>query len=101
MRRALPLLVVAIGAFAAGAVVGRPGNADRQTVSRYMRAWSAGDYGAMYGLLGPASQRAMSERSFARALRRSARTATLVSLRPLRIERRHGDLFPVPVAVTT
>jgi cell division protein FtsI/penicillin-binding protein 2 len=98
----IPLAVVAAAAVAVVLVLrSGPGRAERQLVTSYVHAWAAGDYHQMYSLLSPASQQALSERSFAAAYRRDASIATTVSLRSTRVGRRRGAEIPVRMVVST
>jgi len=86
--RALPLVAVAIGAFAGGLVVGA-GHKPRERVAaeRFLGAWARADYGGMYQLLAASSRARLSAGAFTQAYRRSADTATLERVRtagPLR-----------------
>jgi penicillin-binding protein A len=102
LRLLIPLAVIA--AVAAGVVLvlrAGPGRAERQLVTSYLRAWAAGDYHQMYALLGPASQRAMSEARFAAAYRRDATTATTAKLVLLRVGNRRGEFIAVRMDVST
>src|SRR5215212_9173584 len=82
LRRLIPLLVLAAGAFAGGLIAGgRHEPAGRRLAARFASAWERGDYAAMYAMLTRDAQRAMSVTRFARAYRRAATTATAVRLR--------------------
>src|SRR5919198_3635381 len=81
LRRLIPLLVLAVGAFAGGLVAGgRHEPAERRLAARFASAWERGDYAAMYAMLTPEAQRAMSVTRVARAYARAATTATTVSV---------------------
>lgn len=105
-RRRLRLLIP-LAILAAAAVVfvlilrAGPGAAERQLVTSYVAAWAAGDYPKMYSLLDPASRQGMTERSFAAAYRRDARTATVQKLIPVKVGSRHRAYIPVRVRVQT
>jgi cell division protein FtsI/penicillin-binding protein 2 len=102
LRRLVPLLVLAAGAFAGGLIAGgRHEPAERRLAARFAAAWERGDYAAMYAMLTPAAQRAMSVTRFARAYRRAATTATTVRLRAARPGEPRDDAVTVPVAVST
>ena len=78
LTRALPVVVLAAAAFAAGVVLAmRPGHEERQMVTRYVRAWTHSDFAEMYALLDRPSREATTESRFARALETAADTATL------------------------
>jgi beta-lactamase class D len=102
LKRALPLGLIAVLAFAAGLAVGRgPGRAERRLVTNYVQAWARGGYNRMYSLLDPASRARVGERQFVAAYRDAADTATIVSLAPGRVGSRQGDSIPVAMRVTT
>jgi cell division protein FtsI/penicillin-binding protein 2 len=100
--RRVPLLVIALGAFIAGLVVGLgAGRAERQVVTDYVRAWARADYPRMYGLLDPSSRRQLSEARFLASYRTAARTATLISVGPLRVGNPHRGVIAVSTRVRT
>jgi cell division protein FtsI/penicillin-binding protein 2 len=78
-----------------------PGHAERQLVTNYVTAWVHGDYARMYGLLDPGSRARITESAFVAAYENAARTATVVSLRVVRVGSRTGDFIPVRMRVTT
>src|ERR1700758_4232194 len=85
-RLIVPLALLAAAAVAVVLVIDNgPGHAERQLVTSYVRAWSAGDYHKMYSLLDPASRGRLSEARFAAAYRRDATVATLRSITPARL----------------
>ena len=96
------MLLLAGAAFAIGLVIAAgPGNDERATVARYVRAWIRSDYRSMYRLLDAGSRRRISEPGFAADLQRAAGTATLSSLRLLRVGERSGGATAVRVIVGT
>jgi cell division protein FtsI/penicillin-binding protein 2 len=102
LRRLVPLLVLAAGAFAGGLVAGgRHEPAERRLAAHFASAWERGDYAAMYSMLTPAAQRAMSVTRFARAYRRAATTATTTRVTAARPSQPRDDVVTVPVAVAT
>jgi peptidoglycan glycosyltransferase len=102
LRRLIPLLVLAAGAFAGGLIAGgRHEPAERRVATRFASAWEREDYAAMYATLTPDAQRAMSVTRFARAYRRAATTATTVRLRASRAGEVRDDAVTVPVDVST
>jgi peptidoglycan glycosyltransferase len=102
LTRALPVVVLAVAAFAGGVLLAvRPGHEERQMVSRYVTAWGHSDYAAMYTLLDRESRGAMSESRFARALEAAADTATLTSLAPRRVGSRNGNDIAVAMRLQT
>ena len=102
MTRAAPLGGLAVIAFAAGAVWStEPGRAERQLVTRYVTAWTQGDYQKMYSLLDAGSRQGTSEAQFVSELKAAADTATLDSLTTVRVGRRSGGAIPVRMRVGT
>src|SRR4051794_10013689 len=102
LRRLVPLLVLAAGAFAGGLVAGgRHEPAQRRLAARFAAAWERGDYAAMYSMLTPAAQDATSVTRFARAYRSAASTATTVRLTATRPSEPRGDAVTVPIRVAT
>jgi penicillin-binding protein A len=102
LTRALPVGVLAIAAFAAGALWStRPGHEERQMVTRYVTAWQHRDFAQMYALLDRPSKLEMSESRFARAVETAADTATEESLRALHVGRRHDADIAVTTVVRT
>jgi penicillin-binding protein A len=94
--------VLALAAFAAGALwATQPGHEERAMVTRYVTAWKHTEFAQMYGLLDRASRAHLSESRFARQLEGAAATATLSSLRTLRVGGRLGDAIPVRMRVGT
>jgi peptidoglycan glycosyltransferase len=86
LTRALPVVALAVVAVAAGAFIALSGGGDeRRLVSDYVTAWSHQEFSRMYGLLDRASQRAETEPRFAAQIGRAQTTATLVSLRTVRV----------------
>jgi cell division protein FtsI/penicillin-binding protein 2 len=102
LTRAVPLVVVAIGAFAFGVYQsGAAGRAERHLVARYMTAWQRGDYRTMYGLLDTASRNRLTLSKFTAAYAQAAQTATAESVVPGRVGGRSGAAYPVAVRVRT
>jgi len=102
LTRAAPLGGLAVIAFAAGAVWStEPGRAERQLVTRYVTAWTQGDYQKMYSLLDAGSRQGTSEAQFVSELKAAADTATLDSLTTVRVGRRSGGAIPVRMRVGT
>ena len=102
LTRAAPLSGLAVIAFAAGAVWStEPGRAERQLVTRYVTAWTRGDYTKMYSLLDAGSRQRTSEARFVSELKAAAATATLDSLTTVRVGSRSGGAIPVRMRVET
>jgi penicillin-binding protein A len=77
------------------------GNDERQLVTRYVKAWSRGDYHSMYSMLDKDSQESVSEPRFKAAYRAAAETATLTSIVPGKVGNRSHDAIPVRMRVGT
>jgi penicillin-binding protein A len=102
MRLFIPLGILAAAAVAIVLLItSGPGHADRQLVTSYVRAWSAGDYPKMYSLLDPASRSHLSEARFADAYRHDATIATVRSMTPARVAPRRGVDIPVRMVINT
>jgi cell division protein FtsI/penicillin-binding protein 2 len=81
LRRGLPLIVFAAGAFAFGVYeAGADGRAQRTMVADYVRDWAQSNYRAMYQLLSPSSRRQLSLTSFTADYVKAMDTATVVRL---------------------
>ena len=80
MTRALPLIVIAVIAFAVGAATGASDSAEKEAAKRFAEAWGRKDFAAMYRELNEASRRSTSEAEFATAYREAAEVATLRTL---------------------
>jgi cell division protein FtsI/penicillin-binding protein 2 len=102
LTRAVPLVAVAIAAFAAGAVVATgPGRAERRLVTNYVTAWQHHNYRQMYELLDPADRAHLTESHFAADLQTAASTATLTRVIPIQVGSRSGGAIPVTVRART
>jgi peptidoglycan glycosyltransferase len=80
VTRALPLIVVAIVAFALGAATGAPGSPAKEAAERFSEAWAHKNFAAMYRELNDASRRSIGEAEFVEAYRQAAEVATLRTL---------------------
>jgi beta-lactamase class D len=102
LTRALPVVVLAGAAFAAGAVLATShGQGERQLVTRYVTDWEHRDYAHMYALLDRGSRARISEAGFAGRLSAVAATATMRSLRAVRLGSLRGRSYTVRVRVNT
>jgi transpeptidase family protein/penicillin-binding protein len=102
VTRALPLIVIALIAFIAGAVAGTPGSAEKEAAQRFIDAWQGNEFAAMYRELNPASRGKIALNDFAIAYREAEDTATLRALDPASPENpvsRSGTKV-VPVSIT-
>jgi len=78
LRRLLPLLVLAGGAFAGGLIAGAGHEpSERRLAARFTDAWAREEYAEMYAMLTARARAETSLRAFARAYRRANVTATL------------------------
>ncbi len=78
LTRAAPLGAIALVAFVVGIVVG--GGPDSPEAQRFVDAWEAADYPAMYAELSPGSQSQLTVEEFERVYERAADTATVETL---------------------
>jgi len=105
VTRALPLIVIAVVAFAIGAATGAPGSPQKEAAERFVDAWARKDFAAMYGELNEASRRSIDAAEFASAYRTAAEIATLRTIAggpagdPTNSA--GGDVVPVPVEAGT
>jgi peptidoglycan glycosyltransferase len=104
LRRARPVVALALVAFATGAIIGahHTASADESVAARFVRAWTQRDFARMYLDLDAASQRSISVAEFAAAYQAALRTATATGLKlagkPRRVQ---GGVIAVPVRVGT
>jgi peptidoglycan glycosyltransferase len=104
VRRARPMIALALVAFAAGAIVGADHTAStaHALAARFVAAWTRGDYAAMYSALDATSRRSTSASEFADAYRGALTTATATHLKVTGKPRNApGGLVTVPVRVRT
>jgi penicillin-binding protein A len=80
VTRALPLIVIAVIAFAVGASSGASGSPEKEAAERFGQAWARKDFAAMYRELNDASRRSIGADEFAKAYRDAAEVATLRTL---------------------
>jgi penicillin-binding protein A len=103
LRRARPVLALAVVAFAVGAIAGA-GHGSSPTVAlagKFVQAWSRGDYATMYAELSPEAQHAVTPSAFADDYREDLRTATAEHRRVGRARAIGGGRVAVPVRVRT
>jgi peptidoglycan glycosyltransferase len=104
MRRARPVLVLAVVSFAAGAVLGAhhsapPGYA---LADQFVTAWTRREYTSMYADVGAASRRSTSSSRFAEDYEEALTTATATRLKVIGAARAApGGRVAVPVRVDT
>ncbi len=102
LTRALPIVALAVIAVAIGGFITlRGGGEERGLVTDYVTAWSHGEFHRMYGLLDRTSRRATTESRFAAEVSRAEATATLVSLRAVRVGEVSGAATSVPMVLDT
>ncbi len=80
LTRALPLILIAIVAFALGVMAGTPDSPDKEAAERFVKAWEGDEFAAMYKELNSASQRKIELNDFASTYRAAEDVATLRSL---------------------
>lgn len=73
-------MLIALVAFALGAVAGAPGSPEKESTKRFVDAWEQEDFATMYRELNPASQREIELNDFVLAYRNAEEVATLRSL---------------------
>ena len=78
LTRVVPLIVVSVGAFAIGIAVGA--GPDAPAAARFLTAWEAGDYEAMYSEITPGAQGEVTLEEFTRAYEDARKTATIATL---------------------
>ena len=96
--RAVPLVVIASGAFITGIVVAA--GPDSPGAQRFLAAWEDGDYASMHAELTPAAKAEYSPEAFERAYERAADTATVSSLE-VGDETETGEAVVAPVRLET
>ncbi len=105
LTRTLPLTVVAIVAFVAGAALGAPGSPEKDAADNFAAAWAAHDFKAMYAELNDSSRAKVSREQFVAAYREAELTATQRGLDPGSAndaESRQGEtVVPVSFVVRT
>jgi hypothetical protein len=100
--RFAPLAIVALIAFAAGALVGLRHEAAGTTVARkWAAAWERGDYPAMHAMLSDRARRRASLKRFVRTYTQAAETVTLTKLRTGTPHRRDDESYDLPVRLRT
>jgi hypothetical protein len=104
LRRARPVLALAVVAFAVGAITGagRGGSPSVALAGKFVQAWSHGDYAAMYAEISPEAQRTVTPSAFGDDYREGLRTATAERRRVTgRARALGGGRVAVPVRVRT
>jgi peptidoglycan glycosyltransferase len=104
-RRTQPLIALAAGAFAVGAIAGATHSSSSPApglAARFAAAWAKSDYASMYSEISPAAQREVSPSQFAQAYKEALITATADGERVMRSPRAAaGGVEVVPVRVST
>ncbi len=94
--------MVAAAALAAGIYeAGAPARHERAIVAGYMTHWQHLDYGAMWAVLSPSSQKRVGRTEFVAEMDSAAQTATLDSLRVLKLLAIHDETASVSFLVRT
>jgi cell division protein FtsI/penicillin-binding protein 2 len=87
LTRTGPVAAMAMAAFAAGVIVGGgPARDEKRLVTRYVTLWTHRDMTRMYGLLDSESRAQVSSSAFSAELVAAERTATVRSMRMLKVE---------------
>ena len=102
LRRLLPLLVLAVGAFAGGVITGAAHEpTERRLANRFAQAWEREQYADMYAMLTPRAQSQTPLRQFARAYRDAGTTATLRRVTAGRARDAVDETVEVPMTAST
>ncbi len=104
VRRARPVIALALAAFAIGAIVGaNSGSSSGDALAeRFVSAWTRGDYAAMYADVDAATRRSLTPDAFAAVYAEALRAATASSERIRgRARASSGGIVAVPVTVDT
>ena len=103
--RSLPLILIALVAFIVGAIAGKPSSPEKEAAERFVKAWEAKEFAAMYKELNPASRQKIEINDFVSTYRAAADVATLRSLEadsPGDASSRDGEtIVSVPMRATT
>jgi len=99
--RALPLVVIALAAFIAGAIKGCPGHPHRDAAESYLKAWGVQDFQAMHEALSTASRTAIPLDRFIARYTEAEDIATMVSLESAGEAEGDESEIRLPVAVRT
>lgn len=99
--RLIPLALIALLAFVVGAIVGCPGNPNRDAAKRYVEAWSKGDYAGMHAELDTESKEQLPFAEFTAAYGEAEAIATMDSLSVGEEVGGDEDRAQVPTTVAT
>lgn len=91
LTRAIPLVVIAVLAFAGGVAVAV--GPDAPEAQRFLAAWERSDYEAMHAELTPEARKTYPLESFQRAYVRAAETATVAAVETGEVSERDGQAF--------
>jgi len=104
VRRARPVIALALVAFAIGAIVGANSGASPadSLAAKFVRQWAKAEYAAMYREIDDATRRSLSADDFASAYHAAMSTATATRIRLTgKAHAGEGGLVSVPVSVST
>jgi Penicillin binding protein transpeptidase domain/Penicillin-binding Protein dimerisation domain/NTF2-like N-terminal transpeptidase domain len=104
LRRALPIVALALVAFAIGIIFGahRSGSAATRLADTFVHEWARGDYAGMYAQIDEGARRDTSSAEFAQAYAQTLREATAIRVRVSgRARRTRSGEVQVPVRVDT
>ena len=100
--RALPLVTLAVAAFAIGTLAGSQHQSrERVVAERFVRAWERRDYGAMYTLLDDASRSRVTRGGFESLYRRAVQAASLERVQHTGVLRESGGAYLVGMRAVT
>ena len=100
LTRALPVAVICVVSFVAGAAVGAT-SASREAAQRFADAWEEGDHDAMYEELSDDARAANPQEDFEAAYDDADITATVDTLTTGEASGPDDDVVTVPVSITT
>jgi len=102
VTRTLPLAVIALIAFVVGIATGSSGSPEKETAERFVTAWEAKNFKAMYAELNEASRQRVDREEFEAAYREAQQVATSRALDAGSVgdAKESGDAKIVPVETT-
>jgi cell division protein FtsI/penicillin-binding protein 2 len=105
LTRTVPLALVALVAFVVGVSTGSSGSPEQEAAERFVKAWEAKGFKAMYGELNEASRARVSLKEFEAAYRDAQEVATARAFDGASVgdakDGGDGKVVPVQVAVAT
>ena len=105
LTRTLPLAVIALIAFVVGIATGSGGSPEKEAAARFVNAWEAKSFKAMYGELNEASRQRVDRGKFEAAYREAQQVATSRALDAGSVgdaeDSGDGKVVPVQATVST